>query len=309
MADRRPRARRGGGRRPGGDDRGKRPYAARRPTARHRPPGDRHAAIGRPTRGHRTGSSAVRRRSRAIDDRPRPRPPAGGKPSGVAALSARRRPAPRPYEAARPIVRHGRPAGRPHPTAGRRSRPTARTPSPPARPIAADRRPIWPPAGSRPPQRRCRPYVGAPAFHPRAPSAAAATGDRSLRPAWRRRGAGRRPASGRGGLRRAARGGPAAGRAGAPRRARRARHPRDDAAHPGRRARRRHADFAGRLRRPPGRRARRPAARPPADLDDILARARERGQRPFVLVLDSLEDPQNFGTLAAQRRSDAACTA
>ncbi len=32
-------------------------------------------------------------------------------------------------------------------------------------------------------------------------------------------------------------------------------------------------------------------------LDDILARAVERGEPPFVLVLDSLEDPQNVGTL------------
>jgi len=34
-----------------------------------------------------------------------------------------------------------------------------------------------------------------------------------------------------------------------------------------------------------------------ATLDDILARADERGEPPFVLVLDSLEDPQNVGTL------------
>jgi 23S rRNA (guanosine2251-2'-O)-methyltransferase len=34
-----------------------------------------------------------------------------------------------------------------------------------------------------------------------------------------------------------------------------------------------------------------------ATLADILARARERGEPPFVLVLDSLEDPQNVGTL------------
>lgn len=34
-----------------------------------------------------------------------------------------------------------------------------------------------------------------------------------------------------------------------------------------------------------------------ATLDEIIARARERGQPPFVLVLDSLEDPQNVGTL------------
>jgi 23S rRNA (guanosine2251-2'-O)-methyltransferase len=34
-----------------------------------------------------------------------------------------------------------------------------------------------------------------------------------------------------------------------------------------------------------------------ATLDDILARAIERDESPFVLVLDSLEDPQNFGSL------------
>ena len=34
-----------------------------------------------------------------------------------------------------------------------------------------------------------------------------------------------------------------------------------------------------------------------ASLDDILARASERDEPPFVLVLDSLEDPQNVGTL------------
>ena len=34
-----------------------------------------------------------------------------------------------------------------------------------------------------------------------------------------------------------------------------------------------------------------------ASLDDVLARAIERSEAPFVLVLDSLEDPQNVGTL------------
>ncbi len=34
-----------------------------------------------------------------------------------------------------------------------------------------------------------------------------------------------------------------------------------------------------------------------ASVDDVLARAAERGEPPFVLVLDSLEDPQNVGTL------------
>ena len=34
-----------------------------------------------------------------------------------------------------------------------------------------------------------------------------------------------------------------------------------------------------------------------ASLDEILARAIERGEPPFLLVLDSLEDPQNLGTV------------
>lgn len=34
-----------------------------------------------------------------------------------------------------------------------------------------------------------------------------------------------------------------------------------------------------------------------ASLDEILARAAERGEAPFVLVLDSLEDPHNVGSL------------
>lgn len=34
-----------------------------------------------------------------------------------------------------------------------------------------------------------------------------------------------------------------------------------------------------------------------ASIDDVLARAVERGEPPFVLVLDSLEDPHNVGTL------------
>ncbi|MDA8236743.1 MAG: 23S rRNA (guanosine(2251)-2'-O)-methyltransferase RlmB [Chloroflexi bacterium] len=39
------------------------------------------------------------------------------------------------------------------------------------------------------------------------------------------------------------------------------------------------------------------AARRPAGVADILARALERDEPAFVLVLDSLEDPQNVGTL------------
>ena len=41
-----------------------------------------------------------------------------------------------------------------------------------------------------------------------------------------------------------------------------------------------------------------------ASIDDILASAATRGEPPFVLVLDSLEDPQNLGTLL---RSADAC--
>jgi 23S rRNA (guanosine2251-2'-O)-methyltransferase len=36
---------------------------------------------------------------------------------------------------------------------------------------------------------------------------------------------------------------------------------------------------------------------PYINLDDILERAAERGEPPFVLILDTLQDPQNFGTL------------
>jgi 23S rRNA (guanosine2251-2'-O)-methyltransferase len=41
-----------------------------------------------------------------------------------------------------------------------------------------------------------------------------------------------------------------------------------------------------------------------ADLDDIFARAQERGEPPFVLLLDSLQDVHNFGALA--RTAEAA---
>jgi 23S rRNA (guanosine2251-2'-O)-methyltransferase len=34
-----------------------------------------------------------------------------------------------------------------------------------------------------------------------------------------------------------------------------------------------------------------------ADLDDVVARARDAGRAPFVLVLEHLQDPTNFGTL------------
>jgi 23S rRNA (guanosine2251-2'-O)-methyltransferase len=34
-----------------------------------------------------------------------------------------------------------------------------------------------------------------------------------------------------------------------------------------------------------------------ASVDEVIARAMERSQAPFILVLDSLEDPQNVGTL------------
>lgn len=36
---------------------------------------------------------------------------------------------------------------------------------------------------------------------------------------------------------------------------------------------------------------------PYADLTDITDRASQRGEPPFVLILDSLQDPQNFGAL------------
>lgn len=36
---------------------------------------------------------------------------------------------------------------------------------------------------------------------------------------------------------------------------------------------------------------------PYGSLADILERARDSGEQPFVLLLDALQDPQNFGTL------------
>jgi 23S rRNA (guanosine2251-2'-O)-methyltransferase len=36
---------------------------------------------------------------------------------------------------------------------------------------------------------------------------------------------------------------------------------------------------------------------PYADLTDILDRGQQQGERPFVLILDSLQDPQNLGSL------------
>jgi 23S rRNA (guanosine2251-2'-O)-methyltransferase len=36
---------------------------------------------------------------------------------------------------------------------------------------------------------------------------------------------------------------------------------------------------------------------PYSSLDDILAASRERNESPFVLILDTLQDPQNLGTL------------
>jgi len=39
------------------------------------------------------------------------------------------------------------------------------------------------------------------------------------------------------------------------------------------------------------------SAYPYADLDDALGRAEERGEAPFLLALDSVQDPQNVGSL------------
>ena len=46
-----------------------------------------------------------------------------------------------------------------------------------------------------------------------------------------------------------------------------------------------------------------------ASLDDMLARARERAHDPFVLVLEHLQDPTNFGTLLRAATSAAARSA
>ncbi|MDQ7843475.1 MAG: 23S rRNA (guanosine(2251)-2'-O)-methyltransferase RlmB [Armatimonadota bacterium] len=39
------------------------------------------------------------------------------------------------------------------------------------------------------------------------------------------------------------------------------------------------------------------AARPPADVEQILAVARGRNEAPFILVLDGVEDPRNLGAI------------
>jgi 23S rRNA (guanosine2251-2'-O)-methyltransferase len=44
-----------------------------------------------------------------------------------------------------------------------------------------------------------------------------------------------------------------------------------------------------------------------AGLDDLIALAIKRNEAPFVLVLDSLEDPQNFGSLLRTAEASA-CT-
>src|SRR6187200_199047 len=36
---------------------------------------------------------------------------------------------------------------------------------------------------------------------------------------------------------------------------------------------------------------------PYAEIDDVLATAADRGEKPFLLLLDLLKDPQNVGTL------------
>ena len=168
-----------------------------------------------------------------------------------------------------------RPPGRTRPQAG------ASTMAGPPRPAT----------GTARPSRNARPSPSALPSARVPPAVAAGPG-----PARPGRGARRRPTARRGGIRREAAGHPAARRSAASPGARAARPPRDEPAHPDRRGRRRDADGARRVRRPPGDRPRR-RPRTWASLDEILARGIERGEPPFVLVLDSLEDPQNVGTL------------
>ena len=107
----------------------------------------------------------------------------------------------------------------------------------------------------------------------------------------------RRSPSGRGGVRGRPAGAAAPRHAGAPRCAGAARPPRHDPADPRRGDRGRLAHRGHRVRRAPGGRPRRRGSSRPRRSADVLARAIERGEAAFVLALDSLEDPQNVGTL------------
>ena len=252
-------------------------------------------AAGRPPRGGRGRDRAPRPRRSPTARRPcaTTRPPDRRAARGAARRRAR---PPRGRDAGR------RPRRRPPPSTGRHGpRPAAldraaRRTGPPrrggpgdpaARPCDRGRARATARAGPRP-----RPIGAATAV--RAPDAAAARPDARAR---RGRGARRRPAPGRGGVRRRPAGPPAA----------------RDARSAGRRSSRSCCTpptlripivevEGGSLTRSPASTATRasPSSSSHAAsrrIDEVLARAVERGEPPFVLVLDSLEDPQNVGTL------------
>ena len=177
------------------------------------------------------------------DDRPRTTAPPR-RPTPV-----RRPPPRRPTPVRRPPPRRPTPVRRPpprRPTPVRR--PPPRRPSPVRRPRNQGPAPTAPRRAGRPRPARLRP--GRTVRQP-----PAATDRPDLAPG-RRRGAGRRPSPGRGGVRRATGGTTAARRAPAPACTREARPPRHVPAHPGPRGGGRHAHRGDRLRRPPGHRAR-----------------------------------------------------
>ena len=201
--------------------------------------------------------------------------------------------------------RSGPPGGRPRPPYGapgagpytRRRRPRA-GPSVRAAPVRpTPSRTADGPRRATPVLRRAAAVTGPPvAGRPVGAAGLAAPGPAGPRPARSRGRARGRPSPGRGGLRRRPAGASPAGRPAASRSPREAGAPRHAPADPDRRARGGLPDRAGRLRRPPGRGPGRRAARLRDHRRDPRTAA-ERGEAPFVLVLDSLEDPQNVGTL------------
>ena len=263
------------------------------------PPGDRPGP-----RGDRRGPPGFR---------PGPADDRRGAPADRQGRPGAHRPGPPGDRPGPPGDRHGPPGFRPRPPgafrAGApgafRAGPPAYRPGPPARPSGPGPVPPRPGprstrASARPPGRPCVSGAGPALPGARPPPGSAVVGPRAARAcadAGRGRGDRRRPPARRGGVRGPPRGAPPARRPAAPPCAREARAARDEPADPRGRGRGRHADVGRRVRRPPGHRAGRGTARVGRRPTTSSRSRASASQPPLVLVLDSLEDPQNVGTL------------